>query len=42
MKRVMVAVITMVALLALTAPLVMADDNPPPTGGGGCSGPDCK
>lgn len=43
MKRVTFAVYTFVALLTLTAPLVLADDNPPPSGaGGGCSGPDCK
>lgn len=45
MKRVTFAVVSLVALLALTftAPLMArADDTPPPTGGGGCSGPDCK
>ena len=44
MKRVSIIVIAFVALLALAAPVVMADqDEPPPANpGGGCSGPGCK
>ena len=44
MKRVSFAVLAVITLLALTAPVVMADDAPPPTdpGGGGCSGPNCR
>ena len=46
MKRNVLTLVAFVALFALTAPIVMADNNPPsvPTdpGGGGCSGPNCK
>jgi hypothetical protein len=45
MKKVAVAVVTFVALLALTAPVVLAADPPSPTGGPdatGCSGPNCR
>jgi hypothetical protein len=43
MKRIALSLVAVAALLALTAPIVMADDNPPPTTmGGGCSGPGCK
>ena len=43
MKQLIITVVTAFALLALTVPMVMADDpTPPPNGGGGCSGPDCK
>jgi hypothetical protein len=44
MKRVTIAVIAFIALLALSAPFVLAADDPsPPTvSGGGCSGSDCK
>lgn len=43
MKRVTVAIIAFIALLAFTTPLAFADESPPPTNpSGGCSGPDCK
>lgn len=43
MKRLTVAMFAFVALLALTVPLVIADEYPPPTTpGGGCSGHDCR
>ena len=43
MKHLIIVAVTCVALLALTAPLVLAEDSPQPTGpAGGCSGPDCK
>jgi hypothetical protein len=42
MKRVTIAIIAFIAMLAITAPLVLADNDPPPSGAGGCSGPDCK
>ena len=42
-KHLIIVAVTCVALLALTAPLVLAEDSPQPTGpAGGCSGPDCK
>lgn len=49
MKRLLKTVIAVIALLALavllafSAPMVFAADDPqPPPTGGGCSGPDCK
>ena len=41
MKQLIIAVVTALALLALTAPMVMADSQPPPPPTGGCSGPGC-
>ena len=44
MKRVTIAIIAVVSLLAFSSLHALADD-PPPTGPGptgGCSGPDCK
>jgi hypothetical protein len=41
MKRLTVAVFAFFALLAFTAPLVLAED-PPPLPVGGCDGPNCK
>lgn len=43
MKRIALAFVSIVALLAMTAPLVMADNSPPPAPpSGGCSGPNCN
>ena len=43
MKRLTVASVAFVALLAFSAPFVLADESPQPTGpGGGCSGSDCR
>ena len=43
MNRITVALLAIITLLTLTAPLVLAEDSPQPTGpAGGCSGPDCK
>ena len=45
MKRMTLAVSVFIALLAFTAPLVLAGNDPePPPGGpsGGCSGSDCR
>jgi hypothetical protein len=44
MKRIIVALISAVTLLALSAPVVFASQDPPPptTPDGGCTGPDCK
>lgn len=44
MKRVIFAVITFIVILACTAPLVLAEDDPgpPPGSTGGCTGPGCK
>ena len=45
MKRVAIAMVVFITLLAVTAPLALADESPPTgtgPGTGGCSGPDCK
>ena len=42
MKRMILAGMAVVFLLALTAPVLLAEESPPPTNPGGCSGPDCK
>ena len=43
MKRISLALVAVVALLALTAPIVMADNNPPPAPPQpGCGDQGCK
>ena len=43
MKRISLAFVAIIALLALTAPIVLADNNPGPPPTGGCDGgPNCK